>query len=139
MARDFVDKAAEPLRQPGGAIGRTARMNRDGTAYVLQWENEPLPDFVESSGIEVLREAPPPPESNWKTVYLSGGRRDKISKGDIVGLFLKQGQLQMDQLGMIELKQDCAFVAVQGAKAKALAALLDNRKLKKRKVRVKVI
>jgi superfamily II DNA/RNA helicase len=73
--------------------GRTARMFSDGTAYVLKWKNENLPDFVEKAEIELMQKAPVPSPSIWKTVFVSGGRKDKISKGDIAGLFMKQGKI----------------------------------------------
>ncbi len=119
--------------------GRTARMNRDGTAYVLQWEQERLPSFIDSPEIEELAEAPPLPSSSWKTIFISGGRRDKISKGDIAGFLLKQGQLKKEEVGAIELKQDCAFVAIDASKAAQLVTRMDKRTLKKRKVRLKII
>ena len=119
--------------------GRTARMHNDGTAYVLKWADETLPDFIEETKIEELKPAPIPTSSAWKTLVISGGRRDKISKGDIAGLCFKQGKLKPDQLGMIELKQDCAFVAVKAAKVGPLISRIDNSKLKKRKIRVSVI
>jgi hypothetical protein len=36
--------------------------------------------------------------------------RDKISTGDIARLSMKQGKLEKDQLGIIEIKQDCSYV-----------------------------
>lgn len=119
--------------------GRTARMHKEGTAYILHWENEDLPDFIFTDRQEYLIEKPIPSASTWKTVFISGGRKDKISKGDIAGLFFKQGELKKDQLGIIELKHDCAFVAVDHANINKLIRMLDNTKLKKRKVRVKLI
>ena len=119
--------------------GRTARMLSDGTAYVLKWEKEELPDFVQSSDIEKIKLANTPSPSRWITLFISGGREDKISKGDIAGLFLKQGQLAIDELGVIELKHDCAFVAVHKSKADQLIPLVNNSKLKKKKVRVTII
>ncbi len=119
--------------------GRTARMFSDGTAYVLKWENEKLPDFIEDVEIEVLANAPRPADSEWQTLFVSGGRKDKISKGDIAGLFFKQGKLGSDQLGTIELKQDCAFVAVKANKVNQLLKLVDNTRLKKKKVRVTIV
>ncbi len=119
--------------------GRTARMNRQGTAYVLVWEDDKLPDFIEQLEIEQLTTGDPPRPSDWRTVFLSGGRKDKISKGDIAGLFFKQGGLGKDQLGLIELKQDCAFVAVHQAKADHIIRTLNNSKIKKRKLRVQII
>ena len=119
--------------------GRTARMFNDGTAYVLKWKNENLPDFVENAEIEVMQKAPVPSPSIWKTLFISGGRKDKISKGDIAGLFMKQGKLSNDQLGTIEIKQDCAFVGVQAAVVNQLIQLVDNSRLKNKKVRVTVV
>ena len=119
--------------------GRTARMHKEGTAYILQWERERLPDFVDATEIEELQVAKVPTPSKWATLFISGGRKDKISKGDIAGLFFRQGNLNKDELGLIELKQDCAFVAVPVAKAADLVQLFDNQRLKKRKIRVKII
>jgi len=117
--------------------GRTARMHAEGTAFVLQWEEETVPDFI--SEVEVIEEIPAtkrPKPSGWKTLFISGGRKDKISKGDIAGLFMKQGNLNKDELGMIELKSDCAFVAVKASKVKEVIQKTNNTRLKKKKVRV---
>lgn len=119
--------------------GRTARMKKDGTAYVLYWEGDDLPEFIHLDYEEYIQDAPVPKRSEWSTLFVSGGRQDKISKGDIVGLFLKQGNLEKEDLGNIELNQDCAFVAVKHKKVKSLLPIVDNRRLKKKKVRVKVI
>ena len=118
--------------------GRTARMNSEGTAYILQWEEAPLPDFVENTEILILSEAPIPKTSPWKTLFISGGRRDKISKGDIAGLFFKQGDLAKDEIGIIELKHDCAFVAVKQNKVHSIIEKLDNSRLKKKKIRISI-
>ena len=74
-----------------------------------------------------------------QTLFISGGRKDKISKGDIAGLFFKQGGINKDQLGVIELKQDCAFAAIPKKLAHQLVEKLNNRRLKKKKVRVTVL
>jgi len=116
--------------------GRTARMNSDGTAYILKWEKEELPDFIEDTKIEQLKDAPTPEAPIWKTLYITGGRRDKISKGDIAGLFLKQGGLSKEQLGIIEIKQDCSYVAVPASKMDELIKTINNSKLKTKKIRV---
>jgi len=119
--------------------GRTARMHSEGTAYVLKWEGEELPEFIPETEIEILEDAPIPKSSEWETLFISGGRKDKISKGDIAGLFFKQGQLNKDELGVIELKYDCAFVAVLTKKAASVIEKLNNTKLKNKKVRISII
>ncbi|MEL6721116.1 MAG: DbpA RNA binding domain-containing protein, partial [Bacteroidota bacterium] len=121
--------------------GRTARMHQDGTAYVLHWKKETLPDFIQEVNVErcQVRDLPQTEfslNSKWSTLMLSGGRRDKISKGDIAGFFFKQGNLQKEELGRIELKQDCAFAAVPTPKVKQLIKKLDGQRVKKRKVKV---
>ncbi|MCY1718943.1 DEAD/DEAH box helicase [Prolixibacteraceae bacterium Z1-6] len=119
--------------------GRTARMHSEGTAYILKWADEELPDFIPETEIEELIEATLPTETGWETLFISGGRKDKISKGDIAGLFFKQGQLKQDQLGVIELKHDCAFVAVKSDKIAQVLISTNNTKLKNKKVRISVI
>ena len=116
--------------------GRTARMFNDGTAYILTESTDNLPDFIEDPETEVLHETTTPLPSPWKTLFVSGGRKDKISKGDIAGLFIKQGKISNDQLGIIEIKQDCTFVAVWASEVNRLIALVDNSRLKNKKVRV---
>ncbi|SDS34964.1 Superfamily II DNA and RNA helicase [Formosa sp. Hel1_31_208] len=120
--------------------GRTARVNSKGTAYLIKGKREIFPEFIEKSKVETI----PVNSGGWKpqfwtTLFISGGRKDKISKGDIAGLFFKQGQITKDQLGVIELKQDCAFVAVPASIADELVGLLNNTRLKKKKVRVTLL
>lgn len=119
--------------------GRTARMNSDGTAYIIQWENENLPDFIKNVEEVVPEESNTPLRSKWETIHISGGRKDKISKGDIAGLFLKQGKLNSHELGLIELKKDHAYVSVPVSKVLDLIKTLNNSRLKKKKVRLTIL
>lgn len=122
--------------------GRTARMHQNGTAYILKWKKEELPDFIKALSPESHEwgsTKEPGPSTDWQSLFISGGRRDKISKGDIAGLFMKQGKLQPEEVGLIEIKQDCAFVSVPATAVKDLLPLVDNSKLKKKKVRVRTV
>ncbi len=116
--------------------GRTARMLKDGIAYVLKWEEEDLPDFIAETETVNLGKKDILESSIWDTIFISGGRQDKISKGDIAGLFIKKGGLASEDLGMIELKKDCAFVAVKKSKSQSIISGLNNTRLKKKKVRI---
>ncbi|MFD0932237.1 DEAD/DEAH box helicase [Psychroflexus salinarum] len=119
--------------------GRTARVDAKGTAYILKGERESLPEFIgEVSSADISKKAVLKPR-HWETLFVSGGRRDKISKGDIAGLFFKQGGLHKDQLGTIELKPDCAFVGVPSSLAEELVDKLNNSRLKTKKVRIRVL
>jgi superfamily II DNA/RNA helicase len=138
---DFIIHYHLPLRAEEfiHRNGRTARMNSQGTAYILQYEKEPLPEFVGNPKLEKLQSATLPAPSPWCTLLISGGRKDKISKGDIAGLFFKQGGLRPEELGTIELKTDCAFVGVKAVAVEQLLSKVNNQKLKDKKVRISQI
>jgi superfamily II DNA/RNA helicase len=119
--------------------GRSARVDSKGTAYVLKGESEDLPEYVKKTSVVNISKKSISKPQFWETLFISGGRKDKISKGDIAGLFFKQGNITKDQLGTIELKQDCAFVAVPKTIADALVEKLNNTRLKKKKVRMAIL
>ena len=123
--------------------GRTARVAAKGTAYVLQWKKEYVPEFIKNAETITISEKAAPKSLQqpqyWETLFISGGRKDKVSKGDIAGLFFKQGGLNKDQLGVIELKQDCAFVAVPLSISNQLVQKLNNSRLKNKKVRITIL
>lgn len=116
--------------------GRTSRVSAKGTSYVMAYKERALPDFI--TGGETLEQFKTAGIAKpfFKTLFISGGRKDKISKGDIAGVFIKKGGLSSNEVGVIELKQDCAFVAVPAKKADELIDKLNNTHIKRRKVRI---
>lgn len=116
--------------------GRTARMHHSGVAYVIQWRGEKLPDFIENIETEKLNPTRIISPSEWTTLFISAGRKDKLSKGDIAGAFMKNAGLSSDDVGAIEIKQDCSFVAISKKKAKSSISALNNSRIKKKKVKV---
>ncbi len=137
-AMDFIIHYEMPIHEEEfiHRNGRTARMKSEGTAYVIRTADKPLPSYVYRLEEEELRPKTNAILSKWATLYITGGRKDKISKGDVAGLFFKQGGLDKGELGMIELKSNSVYVAVPRAKADQLVKDLNNSKLKKKKVRV---
>lgn len=138
---DFIIHFEIPFKQEEfiHRNGRTARMQQEGTAYILKGPKDYLPDFARIAEKEEISFGQIFSDSQWETLFISGGRKDKISKGDIAGLFFKQGGLDRHELGTIELKQDCAFVAVPKSKAKDLINRLNNSRLKTKKVRISLL
>ncbi|WP_430933745.1 DEAD/DEAH box helicase [Saccharicrinis sp. 156] len=120
--------------------GRTARMKASGIAYLILAEQEQIPEFIEGElqfdALSSNATLPSPPD--WQTIYLDHGKKDKINKIDIVGLFLKKGKLKKDELGLIDVLDHSAFVAVQRNKVKQLMDLLRNEKIKGKKLSVRV-
>lgn len=120
--------------------GRTARMTASGTAYLVLAENESLPAYLEHSPEEEALEDdhPVPNEPEWVNLYVSGGKRDKINKVDIVGWLIQKGGLDKNEVGMIEIKDFGSYVAVRRNKVKGLIPVIAEEKLKKKKVKVQV-
>ncbi|WP_066632429.1 DEAD/DEAH box helicase [Labilibacter marinus] len=120
--------------------GRTARMKATGEAYLIFAEQEETPEYIkESFEFEELLDNTVLPEApEWQTIYVDHGKKDKINKIDIVGLFLKKGKLKKDELGLIDVLDHSAFVAVQRNKVKQLIDELKNERIKGKKLRIQI-
>ncbi len=119
--------------------GRTARMDQDGVAYILRGKGERLPEFIPKLRVESVPPDSLPAPANWQTVVVTGGRKDKISKADVAGWLIKEGGMHPDQIGRIELTRDETFVALAPKEVDRLIKVLDQTKLKKRKVRLFIL
>jgi len=120
--------------------GRTARMHALGTAFLLLADDEHVPEFIkEKPETEKLSELyKTPSNSQWCTVYLSAGKKDKINKMDIVGAFLQKGNLQKDDLGLIEVLDHASYAAVNKRKAADLIERIKNEKIKNKKLKIEI-
>ena len=118
--------------------GRTARMNAEGTAYLVFAENEKYPEYIKDKIVKM--ELPEvlvlPKEPKWSTLYIGGGKKDKINKIDIVGLLMKKGNLLKDEIGLIEVHDFSSYVAVSKVKINILLKKLRGEKIKKKKVKL---
>jgi superfamily II DNA/RNA helicase len=116
--------------------GRTARMHAEGAAYIILGPDEYLPPYV--SGFLPVQRLPEqlvlPTQPAWATLYISKGKKAKINKVDIVGFLSKKGQLDKDDLGLIMVKDDCAYAAVKRDKIRDVIRLCKDEKLKGIKV-----
>ncbi|WP_306551665.1 DEAD/DEAH box helicase [Daejeonella sp.] len=119
--------------------GRTARMHSSGTAYVILTEDEKPSFLKDKTVIEVLSEKDIVPENtSWATLYLGAGRKDKINKIDIVGLLMKKGKLEKDELGLIEVQDYASYAGVSRKKIANLVKLLKNEKIKNKKIKIEI-
>jgi len=119
--------------------GRTARMNAKGTAYLIFAEGEEFPYL--DSNIEVDKldgKYKVPVDSDWQTIYLAAGKKDKVNKIDIVGFLLKVGGLAKEDLGLIEVKDLSAYAAVKRKFAPQLITKLSGQKIKGKKIKVEI-
>jgi ATP-dependent RNA helicase DeaD len=120
--------------------GRTARMLASGTAYIITHESEKKLDYIDY-GMPVLKvdnanTLPKPPE--FQTIYISGGKKNKLNKIDIVGFFSQKGKLEKGDLGLIEVKDFISFAAVKYNKVKDLLSNIRDEKMKGKKFKIEV-
>lgn len=120
--------------------GRTARMLATGTAYVIIHESEKsmdyLPGDLPTVPIKENVKLPKPPR--FKTLYISGGKKNKLNKIDVVGFLLQKGELGKDDLGLIEVKDFMTFAAVKFDKVDAVLAKIREQKMKGKKFKIEV-
>lgn len=119
--------------------GRTARMHASGTAYIILTEEERLPYLAVNPEIEELvTKINIPKPTEWSTLYIAAGRKDKINKVDIVGLLLQKGDLLKEDLGLIEVLDNSSYAAVKRDKINRTVELLKTERIKNRKIKIEI-
>lgn len=113
-------------------VGRTARWEAKGKAFFLLGPSEDIPSYVDAEveDYEIPSDLPAPAKPRMATIYIGKGKKDKISKGDIVGYLCKIGQLQSSEIGKIDVKDRYAYVAVSRTKLKQVLKLTAGQKIK---------
>ena len=120
--------------------GRTARMQAKGVSYLVFSEQEEVPDFINTNmTIKMLPEETFLPDfPQWVTVYIGGGKKDKVNKIDLVGFFLKVGKLKNTELGKIEVFDKFSYVAISTQKVNQVLKLTAKEKIKKKKFKIDI-
>ena len=120
--------------------GRTARMEASGTAIVLLGPDEKMPAYIpaEVEEITLPEKAEIPEKPKWTTLFIAAGKKDKVNKIDIVGFLSNKGDLKKEDIGLIEVKDFFAFVAVKKIKANHTLNLIKDEKIKGKKVKIAV-
>lgn len=73
------------------------------------------------------------------TLYIGKGKKDKISKGDIVGFLCKKGGLATGEIGRIDVKDRYAYVAIAQDKLHAVLEKTRGEKIKGLKTIVEIV
>lgn len=120
--------------------GRTARVQSSGDIYLLVGPEEQLKEFVtvdEEFSPVVKNDASL--RSGLVTLYISAGKKEKLSKGDIVGYLTKECGLASSEIGKIDVYDHYSLVAVTSSKAPGVVKKSKETKIKgsKRKVDIK--
>jgi superfamily II DNA/RNA helicase len=116
-------------------VGRTARWDKQGRAFFITGPEEHIPEYVEGN-IEnyslpsLPREGQGVSLPRMATLYIGKGKKDKVSKGDIVGFLCKKGGLQADEIGRIDVNDRYTYVAVKREKLQQVVSQTQGEKIK---------
>ena len=112
--------------------GRTGRWDAHGRAFLLLGPEEHCPDFLplEPPRFGLPAHGPRPLPSEWVTLYIGKGKKDKINKIDIVGFLIKTGQVEKEHIGRIDVLPGWSYVAVRREVSAALLQRIRGAKIK---------
>jgi len=129
-------------------IGRTGRAGSQGEAFTLHNGNEykltMLSDFLKQPiHSEALPDASLSSKHPFKplksTLQISGGKKQKVRPGDILGALTAGSGITGKQVGKIHILDNWAYVAVNQPVVKIAIKKLGEGKLKGRSFRVRLI
>ncbi len=116
--------------------GRTARVDASGKVFVITCEGETIPEYVDwDNDYFPPVDAPRLERQPVVTLYVNAGRKEKVSRGDLVGLLIKTYGLEASQIGLIDVRDHSAYVAVD---RKALPLIAAQPTAKVKGVRLKI-
>ncbi|WP_196894538.1 DEAD/DEAH box helicase [Aureivirga marina] len=117
--------------------GRTARMKASGTSVLIRTFGDYLPPYLnEEPETFEINPSKTIEKPEWITFYIGKGKKNKISKFDLVGFFLQFDFMEKLDLGLIEVKDFNAFVAIKRAKSKQLFQAVQKKKIKSKTVKI---
>ena len=120
--------------------GRTARMKATGTSYLIFHNDEIRPKYIDKNleilSIPMSNSLPKAPD--FVTIYVSGGKKNKLNKIDIVGFFSQKGNLEKNDIGLIEVKDFSSYVAIKRDKFRDLLTAVKDEKMKGKKYKIEV-
>lgn len=113
-------------------VGRTARWNSTGRSFFLLNPEEDIPEYVEGEVKDYIpaETNTTPPQPKMVTLYIGKGKKDKLSKGDIVGFLCKIGGLQSSEIGIITVKERYTYVAISLQRLRQVLVKTKGQKIK---------
>lgn len=120
-------------------IGRTARAGKGGLAISLFTENEiDKFEIIKEKFNNIKIENPKDIKddisfeinSNFRTVFINGGKKQKLRKGDILGALISEAGLKSDDIGKIDVMDFCSYAAVKSDKISNIFSTSKSMRIK---------
>jgi len=119
--------------------GRTARVGATGEAYVITAPDETLADWIAIDETMVLHPMAEMPGAPMSTLYFHAGKKEKLSRGDIMGFIANNGDLPPGCIGRIDVRDHYALAAVPHQQAREVLKRLQGLRIKGKKVRISLL
>ena len=113
-------------------VGRTARWDKLGRTFFILNQEEKIPDYIDAEPTlhTIPTDLPAPPKPKMVTLYIGKGKKDKLSKGDIVGFLCKKGGLNGTEIGRISVEDRFTYVAIDRAQLRSVLRNVQGEKIK---------
>lgn len=120
--------------------GRTARVDAEGDIYILVGPDEDVKEFVDFDDDFYPDYSEKAPETTgMETIRFSAGRKEKLSKGDILGFLVKTGGLEPSEIGKIDIFDHYSLAAVDAAKVRDLLDRISKEKIKGKRQKIELL
>lgn len=120
--------------------GRTARVDRDGQVFVIVGPEEDLPGFVTiDDNYHIDAGVTANLASGYDTVYIGAGKKEKLSKGDIIGWLTKNCSVDGKSVGRIDVADHYSLVSLPVDVAAGILKEGCNQRIKGQKQRVELV
>jgi len=124
---------------PAGKTGVAVSLVEEREMWRLEEIEKALPDaLIQKRGIPDAKRGDETLTPRVTTIQISGGRKNKLRPGDLLGALTAEGGIPGDAVGSIDLFDSYAYVAVKNAHVQKAQRQLNDRPIKGRKYRARV-
>ena len=126
-------------------IGRTARAGKGGIAISLYNSNDydrvelikdTFSDIKEESITEIEDDLSYKIDSNFRTIFINGGKKHKLRAGDVLGALTAGIGLTKEDIGKIDILDFASYVAINKEKIEYVLDKLSKSKIKGKYYRI---
>ena len=123
--------------------GRSARVDAEGNVFVITSPQEQLPEFIKAdnalSTSQLTQESATTFKPKFATLRFAAGKKEKISRADILGFLIANAGLTSQEIGKITVADHYALVAVAAHKAKIALSAIATAKIKGKRVKTSLL